>query len=93
MSETNQPHISHLRAELLATLADLRSRSNPMEPDRARAIAAVAGVIVDSARVEVEYAKATGCEVGTFLREREQPDDHIAKLGSWPSVVTHKLQG
>lgn len=54
------PHISQLRASLLDTLADLRNRSNPMEPDRARAIAMVASVLVDSARVEIDYIKVTG---------------------------------
>ena len=63
------PHINSLRAKLLATLDDLRDRDNPMEPDRARAIAAVSGVLVDSARVEVEYIRATGGDTSTFLSE------------------------
>ena len=37
-------HINELREHLMNTLEDLRNRSNPMEPDRARAIATVAGV-------------------------------------------------
>ena len=32
------PHISSLREHLMGTLASLRDRDNPMEPDRARAI-------------------------------------------------------
>jgi hypothetical protein len=54
------PHINQLREQLLATLADLRNRENPMEPDRARAVAQVASVLVDTAKVEVDYLKATG---------------------------------
>lgn len=63
------PHINSLRAKLLATLDDLRDRDNPMEPDRARAIATVSGVLVDSARVEVEFIRATGGDTSTFLSE------------------------
>lgn len=63
------PHINALRAKLLATLDDLRDRNNPMEPDRARAIAAVSGVLVDSARVEVEFIRATGGDTSTFLSD------------------------
>ena len=33
------PHITELRQHLMSTLADLRDRGNPMEPDCARAIA------------------------------------------------------
>lgn len=61
------PHITQVRQTLLDTLADLRNRDNPMDVDRARAIAQVAGVLVDSAKAEVEYIKATGSEHSEFL--------------------------
>ena len=64
----SQPHISELREHLMATLAGLRDRENPMEPDRARAVAQVAGVLVDTARVEVDYIKATGQDNSGFLQ-------------------------
>lgn len=64
------PHINQLREHLLGALSALRDRDNPMEPDRARAMAQVASVVVDTARVEVEYLKLTGQEASTFL---EQP--------------------
>lgn len=71
-------NITELRAHLMATLASLRDRDNPMEPDRARAIAQVAGVIVDTARVEIDYLKATGQDESRFLDttggERALPD-------------------
>lgn len=60
-------NITELRAHLMATLASLRDRDNPMEPDRARAIAQVAGVLVDTARVEIDYLKATGQDESRFL--------------------------
>jgi hypothetical protein len=61
------PHITEVRQSLLATLADLRNRESPMDVDRARAVAQVAGVLVDTARVEVEFLKATGGERSQFL--------------------------
>lgn len=70
---TATPHINHLREHLLSTLASLRDRENPMEPDRARAVAQVAGVLVDSARVEVEYIRATGADRSDFLESNPGP--------------------
>ncbi|WP_343590132.1 hypothetical protein [Paracidovorax wautersii] len=63
------PHISQLRQQLLDTLSDLRNREAPMEPDRARAVAQVASVLVDTAKVEVEYLRATGQQKAGFLEE------------------------
>ena len=83
------PHMSQLRTQLLATLADLRNRDQPMEPDRARAIALVAGVLVDSAKVEVDYLKATGQSSAVFLEE--PADSAVAHLGNTPAG--HWAQG
>lgn len=71
--KNEKPHIETLRESLLGTLADLRDRKNPMDPARARAIADVAGVLVDSARVEVDYIKATGQETSNFLDGMKAP--------------------
>lgn len=68
------PHINTLREHLLGALADLRNRENPMEPDRARAVAQVAGVLVDTARVEVDYIKATGQDVSNFIDGLKAPE-------------------
>ena len=68
------PHITELRQHLMSTLADLRDRGNPMEPDRARAVAQVAGVLVDTARVEVDYIKATGQDVSNFIDGMKAPE-------------------
>lgn len=84
------PHINDLREHLMATLASLRDRDNPMEPDRARAVAQVASVLVDTARVEVDYAKATGEQIGAFLRDPEGPQ---VVSGPWPNVTRHKIAG
>lgn len=63
----NAPHINILRGHLLATLADLRNRETPMEPDRARAVAQVASVLVDTAKVEIDYLKITGHDNSGFI--------------------------
>jgi len=75
-------HIDTLRQSLLDTLSDLRDKKNPMDPNRARAVAQVAGVIVDTARVEVEYLRATAGKHSGFMDERtpaleERPDGHL----------------
>lgn len=79
----SNPHISELRTELLATLRDLRNRTNPMEPDRARAVAQVASVLVDSARVEVEYIKVTGQDTSNFIDGLKAPGA-VAAIASAP---------
>jgi hypothetical protein len=67
------PHINILREHLMETLASLRDRENPMEPDRARAVAQVASVLVDTARVEVDYIKASGQDVSNFIDGMKAP--------------------
>lgn len=73
------PHIDQLRAHLMDTLAALRDRDNPMEPDRARAVAQVAGVLVDTAKVEIDYLKVTGQDSSKFLEA--PPDANVKHLG------------
>ena len=89
------PHINALRDHLMQTLASLRDRENPMEPDRARAVAQVAGVLVDTARVEVDYIKATGSDRSDFM------EPTAIALGSsiptahdpFPVSARHRLNG
>jgi hypothetical protein len=52
--------IDDLRDHLFDTLAALRDPVKPMEVERAKAVADVARVIVDSAKVEVAFLNATG---------------------------------
>jgi len=90
------PHINELRQHLLDTLADLRNTQNPMEPDRARAVAQVAGVLVDSARVEVDYIKATGQDVAAFLERPAalpSPSDTPTAHNPFPVSRRHTLEG
>ena len=96
----SNPHINELRSALMDTLKDLRDRENPMDVKRAMAVAQVATVLVETARVENDYLKLTGQDRSAFL---EQPADaHVAQLGTTvmpgdrngiTSIVTHKLRG
>jgi len=64
-----QNKITDLRNHLFATLEALRDEENPMELDRAKAVADVARVIVESAKVEVAMAGVTGELSGTGFIE------------------------
>ena len=51
--------IEDLRNHLFATLEALQDEENPMDLARAETIANVASVIVESAKVEVQFMKVT----------------------------------
>lgn len=57
--------IGDLRDHLFETLEALRDKEDPMDIERARTVAEVAKVIVDSAKVEVDLLKVTGAVQGT----------------------------
>lgn len=57
--------IEDLRNHLFAALEGLADKEEPMELERAKAIADVARVIVDSAKAEVQFIQATGGRLGT----------------------------
>lgn len=89
-------HINTLRDHLMQTLASLRDRDNPMEPDRARAIGQVASVLIDSARVEVDYIKATGADRSDFLEGQTstpQLGNKPTAHNPFPAVLRHRLNG
>ena len=58
MSAKNK--IGDLRDHLFETLEALKDDEKPMEIGRAKAIADVARVIVDSAKVEVDFLRVSG---------------------------------
>jgi hypothetical protein len=63
--------IEDLRNHLFATLEALQDKRSPMDIDRARAIAEVAHVLVNSARVEVDFLRVTLREKGTGFIVKE----------------------
>ena len=52
--------INTLRDALFETLAGLRNKEAPMDIERAKAINDTAQTIINSAKVEVDFCKATG---------------------------------
>jgi hypothetical protein len=79
--------IADLRDHLFATLEALQDKDDPMDIARAKEIANVAKVLVESAKVEVQFLKTTGALKSTgFL-----PDgDETPARPSLPSA--HKTQ-
>lgn len=57
--------IEDLRNHLFAALEGLADTEKPMELDRARAIADVARVIIDSAKAETQFLEVTGRRDGS----------------------------
>lgn len=65
--------INDLRNHLFETLEALKDEEKPMDLDRARAVAEVAKVIVESAKVEVSFLKVTGAVRSTnFLPDGDE---------------------
>lgn len=93
----SNPHINEVRQSLLDTLKDLRSKDQPMDIERAKAVATVASVLVDTARVENDYLKITGQDRSNFLETA--PDDALgipqidgpAAHNPFPNVTRHRL--
>lgn len=74
--------ISTLRDHLFGVIEQLKDKDKPMDIARAKAVSDVAQVIINSAKVEVEMAKATGAKVSGFLTGP-----------GTPGVTTHRLPG
>lgn len=92
---TAAPHIDQVRQSLLDTLADLRNRDNPMDIDRAKTVAQVASVLVESAKVENDYLKITGQDRSGFLENTAAlpPATDVTAHNPFPRVVRHTLEG
>lgn len=71
--------IEDLRGALFDTLRALRDKENPMEIERAKAIAEVAREIVSSAKVEVEHMKIAGGRGSGFI-PIEEPKPGVPRL-------------
>lgn len=76
--------IEDLRNHLFAAIESLNDAEKPMDIERAKAIAEVAQVIVNSAKVEVDFIRATDAAQNTgFILP-----DNSAPL---PNRVVHKI--
>lgn len=77
--------IDALRTHLFDALQGLKDGTVPIE--KAKAISDVAQTIINTAKVEVDYAKATGHKGSTFLEKPAQLPPGIT------GVQQHKLRG
>lgn len=59
--------IDTLRDIMFDTLQQMRNKESPMEIDRAIAMAKVADVIIDSAKVEVDHMRIAGGQGSGFI--------------------------
>lgn len=80
----HNPTLTGLREALFDTLQELRSKTDPMDIARAKAVCEVAREITDTARVEIDYQRVTGNEIGSaFLTALPAPGDG-AETGKTP---------
>lgn len=91
-----------LRAHLFDVLAGLKDKYNPMDIERAKAVSDVAQTIINSAKVEVDFMKATGSTSSSgFISASVIPDkkpvitgNGVKLVQSVPggTVTTHKMR-
>jgi hypothetical protein len=89
--------ISDLRSHLFGALRGLSDKQNPLDIERAKAIAEVAQVVVNSAKVEVEHMKLAGGKGSGFIPEVGVPSlpDGATVIAQKPGVTVtrHTLKG
>lgn len=78
--------IEDLRNHLFATLEGLTDSEKPMELDRAKMVAEVAQVLINSAKVEVDFIKATGQTANSGLLQLAAPTA-AQESGARPRLV------
>jgi len=77
-----QNRIEDLRNHLFATLEALQDDENPMDITRAKAISDVAQTIINSAKVEVDFLKATGARRGSgFIPDQPRKPQIPPRVG------------
>lgn len=90
-------NITELRDHLFATLQSLRDPQNPMDIERARAVADVAKVVIDSARIEVDYIRVIGSDAPStgFIGSLAAPAGAQQQLadGGLPRAIEFVLDG
>ena len=84
--------VDDLRTHLFETLAALRDEKNPMDVKRAKAISDVAQAIINSARVEVDFMRATGTPPKTGFLPHEEPEKAALPNGI-VGIRQHRIKG
>ena len=64
--------IEDLRNHLFATIENLMDEEKPLDLDRAKAIADVAKVIINSAKVEVDFINKVGGRGTDFIPQNDK---------------------
>lgn len=80
--------INELRTHLFDALRGLGDKEKPMDLERAKAVAQVAQVIINSAKVEVDHMKVTGSKGTGFMNEAKP-----ALPNGITSITKHTIQG
>lgn len=79
--------IEDLRNHLFATIESLLDNDKPMELERAKVVADVAQTIINSAKVEVDFIKATDSRNGSgFIPNDNNPRAPSLPPGSRPAL-------
>lgn len=73
--------IDRLRDSLFATLEALQDKNNPMDIERAKAVCDVSQVIINAAKVEVDFARVNGSVDSKFFHK---PEPGAPRLTSKP---------
>lgn len=85
--------IADLRSQLFDTLTQLKK--GKIKPEDAKVISEISQVIINTAKIEVEYIKATQAEGSGFFNAARIEEQDITpapkKIG--PHNVFHKLAG
>lgn len=84
----DENNLTALRAELFATLRGLKSGS--VDLDRARAVNELGKTLIDTARVEVDYLRATGGGESSFIDTAAGSDNLPAGI---TGVHVHRIKG
>lgn len=80
-----QNNIVALRETLFETLRSLSSKENPMDIDRAKAICDTSQTIINSVKVEIDFAKVTGLQVSSnFIPAEITAKKEPVKLSAAP---------
>lgn len=73
--------VEDLRNHLFETIEALKDEDKPMDLDRARMIAQVGNVIVESAKAETKFIETVGARASGFFPGEGRPDA-LPKPGS-----------
>lgn len=91
--------IEDLRTELFNTLRSLTDKADPMEIERAKAVADIGQTIINSAKVEIDYLRvAGGAGTGFIPADGSQGAPQVTHTQTGTKTViggttVHRMQG